>query len=391
MPPSHCSDDGQAEMTKTGGNLKRYAILWLFSAFLMPGSQVASQQHSNVRGYQQSGGQVGISNSALPEQPRPQIGSQKSPGETSPVDGDASVSGVVMDTSGATVPDAKVSLTSVDGSRRRTLTSGASGEFVFTKMAPGSYLVSVDATGLEPFISAEFVLGAQQAYVTPHIILSIATAVTQMTVRPTEEVAAEEIKIEEKQRVFGLLPNFYTSYVYDAAPLSTKQKFSLAAHGTFDPVALMGIALNAGIEQANNTFAGYGQGARGYGKRFAARFADGRTSDILSHAVFPSLFHQDPRYYYQGSGSFKSRLFHAVSFAFVTRSDSGRTMPNYSYLLGDLSSGALSNLYYPRADRGAQLVFTNAAIGIAGRIGSCIIREFFSKRFTTNVPGNGKP
>jgi hypothetical protein len=397
----------------------------LFLAFLMSGSQVAAQQHSNsipnaspvlqtppnastprcdsamggdcvvnqqfnVREYQQSGGQVGISNSALPDQPRPQIVSQGSPGETSSVDGDASVSGVVLDTSGATVPDAKVSLTSVDGSRRRTVTSGASGEFMFTKMAPGSYLVSVDATGLEPFTSAEFVLGAQQNYEIPRIILSVATAVTQMTVRPTEEVAAEQIKAEEKQRVFGLLPNFYTSFVYDAAPLTTKQKFSLAAHGTFDPVALMGIALNAGIEQAKNSFAGYGQGVRGYSKRFAARFADGRTSDILSHAVFPSLFHQDPRYYYQGSGSFKSRLAHAVSFAFVTRSDSGRPMPNYSYILGDLASGALSNLYYPRADRGAQLVFTNAAIGIAGRMGSCIIREFFSKRFTTNVPGDGK-
>jgi hypothetical protein len=414
-------------MTKTGGNLKKlYAILWLFSAFFMSGSQVAAQQHSNsipnaspvlqtppnastprcdsavggdcvvnqrfnVREYQQSGGQVGISNSALPDQPRPQIASQKSPGETSSAEGDASISGVVVDTSGATVPDAKVNLTSADGSLRPTLTSGANGEFTFKKMAPGSYLVMVEATGLEPFTSAEFVLGAQQNYEIPRIILSVATAVTQVTVRPTEEIAAEQIKAEEKQRVFGLIQNFYTSYVYDAAPLTTKQKFSLAARGTFDPVALMGIALNAGIEQANNSFAGYGQGAAGYGKRFAARFVDGRTSDILTHAVFPSLFHQDPRYFYQGSGSFKSRLFHAVSFAFVTRSDSGRTVPNYSYLLGDLASAGLSNLYYPRADRGAKLVFTNAAIGLAGQVGKSIIREFFSKQFTTNVPADGKP
>ena len=362
---------------------KLYAIFWLFSAFLVSGSQVAAQQ--------QSGGQVGISDSALPEQPRPQIVSQKSDGETSSAEGDASVSGVVVDTSGATVPDAKVNLTSADGSLRPTLTSGANGEFTFTKMAPGSYLVMVEATGLEPFTSAEFVLGAQQNYEIPRIILLVATAVTQVTVRPTEEIAAEQIKAEEKQRVFGLIQNFYTSYVYDAAPLTTKQKFSLAARGTFDPVALMGIALNAGIEQANNSFAGYGQGAAGYGKRFAARFADGRTSDILTHAVFPSLFRQDPRYYYQGSGSFKSRLFHAVSFAFVTRSDSGRTVPNYSYLLGDLASAGLSNLYYPRADRGAKLVFTNAAIGLAGQVGKSIIREFFSKQFTTNVPADGKP
>jgi hypothetical protein len=154
---------------------------------------------------------------------------------------------------------------------------------------------------------------------------------------------------------------------------------------------LIGVGLAAGIEQANNTYAGYGQGAAGYGKRFAAQFANGRSSDFLSHAVFPSLFHQDPRYFYQGTGSVRSRLIHAASFAIITRSDSGKLMPNYSYFLGDIFSGALSNAYYPHADRGVNLVFTNAAIGIAGKAGGTIIREFFSKRLTTNVPDDGKP
>jgi hypothetical protein len=212
-----------------------------------------------------------------------------------------------------------------------------------------------------------------------------------VTVRPTDVIAAEQIKAEEKQRFIGVIPNFYISYVHDPAPMTTKQKFSLASHDTFDPVSLIGVGLAAGIEQANNTYAGYGEGAAGYGKRFAAKFGDGRTSDFLSHAVFPSLFHQDPRYFYQGTGSVKSRMLHAASFAIITRSDSGKTMPNYSYFLGDIGSGALSNLYYPHADRGIGLVFTNAAIGIAGKAGGTIIREFFSKRITTNVPSDGKP
>jgi hypothetical protein len=109
-------------------------------------------------------------------------------------------------------------------------------------------------------------------------------------------------------------------------------------------------------QHANNSYAGYGQGAAGYGKRWAARFGDGRTSDYLSHAVFASLFHQDPRYFYQGTGSNKSRLYHAVSNAWVARSDSGKKMPNYSYLLGTMVSGAISNAYYPHADQGANLV-----------------------------------
>jgi hypothetical protein len=122
----------------------------------------------------------------------------------------------------------------------------------------------------------------------------------------------------------------------------------MAMRETFDPVSFIGTSVTAGIEQATNAFSGYGQGAQGYGKRWGARFADGRTSDLLSHAVFPSLFHQDPRYFYQGSGSTRSRILHAVSYAFIARSDSGQMMPNYSYLLGDMCSGALSKRTIPR-------------------------------------------
>jgi hypothetical protein len=237
----------------------------------------------------------------------------------------------------------------------------------------------------------EFLATDQQVYELPDISLTVATASIEVMVRPTDLIAAEQIKAQEKQRLIGVIPNFYTSYIYDAAPLTSKQKFSLAARGTFDPVAMIGVAFGAGIEQANTSFAGYGQGAAGYSKRFAAKFVDGRSSDFLTHAVFPSLFHQDPRYYYQGSGSVKSRLVHAVISAFVTRSDSGQTVPNYSYLLGDVCSAALSNLYYPQANRGASLVFNRAAVGLAGRVGGNLLREFLPKRLTTNVPGDGKP
>jgi hypothetical protein len=332
-----------------------------------------------------------ISSSPLPDAPPPQSGQQSSAEQTPSVEGSASVAGVVLDISGAAIPGAQVSLAHRDGSRLRTLISGANGEFAFTRLPVGSYLVMVNVKGFAPFTSAEFVVTAQQSYEVPTISLSVATTDTEVTVRPTDVIAAEQIKAEEKQRFIGVIPNFYISYVHDPAPMTTKQKFSLASHDTFDPVSLIGVGLTAGIEQANNTYAGYGQGATGYGKRFAAKFGDGRTNDFLSHAVFPSLFHQDPRYFYQGTGSVKSRMLHAASFAIITRSDSGRTIPNYSYFLGDIGSGALSNLYYPHADRGIGLVFTNAAIGIAGKAGGTIIREFFSKRITTNVPGDGKP
>ena len=75
----------------------------------------------------------------------------------------------------------------------------------------------------------------------------------------------------------------------------------------------------------------------------------------------------------------------------VVRGDSGHNMPNYSFFLGTLGSALLSNLYYPHEDRGARLVFINVGIGIAARTGVAVLREFVSKRFTSSVPGNGKP
>jgi hypothetical protein len=270
------------------------------------------------------------------------------------------------------------------------MVSEANGEFSFAEVLPGSYLVTVKAKGFAPFTSAEFVVAARQTYEVPNVSLSVATEITEVTVRPTDLIAAEQMRAAEKQRLMGVIPNFYTSYISDAAPLTAKQKFRFAVRSTFDPVTIIGVGVAAGVEQATNAYAGYGQGSAGYAKRYAAKFADGRSSDFLTRAIFPSLFHQDPRFYYQGSGSVKRRLVHAVGSAFLARGDSGLTAPNYSYLLGDLCSGALSNLYYPRADRGASLVFTNAVVGLAGRIGGNILREF-AKRLTTNVPGSGNP
>lgn len=302
-----------------------------------------------------------------------------------------SVAGTVLDSSGASVPGADVTLLPRDGAPSRSMVSEANGEFSFMEIHPGSYFVLVSAKGFAVFTSIEFDVVARQAYEVPDISLSLATANTEVIVRPTEWIAAEQIRAEEKQRLVGVLPNFYTSYVNDAAPLTWKQKFSLATRGTFDPVALVGVGFAAGIEQANNSFAGYGQGAAGYGKRFGAKFADGRTSDYLTHAIFPTLLHQDPRYFYQGTGTIKSRLMHAVGSAFFTRGDSGNTEFNYSYVLGDMCSGALSNLYYPAANRGVHLVFSNAAVGLAGRVGGNILREFLPKHSTTNVPVERTP
>jgi hypothetical protein len=299
-----------------------------------------------------------------------------------------SVSGIVMDTSGAAVAGAQVSLVLSDGTPLQTLTSGTRGEFTFTAVPVGSYAVKVDAAGFNPFITETFAITARQVYVVPAISLSIAAVTADVTVRPTDVIAAGQIKAEEKQRLIGVFPNFYVSYVPDAAPLTSRQKLSLATRDTFDSMSLAGNGLGAGIEQATNAHAAYRQGAAGYGKRWAALIADNVSDDLLSHYVFASALHQDPRYFYQGTGTKKARLYHALSSALVAHSDSGKLMPNYAYLLGDVSSAALSNAYYPRADRNVNWFLINVAVAIAGRAGEAVAQEFIGKHLTRNVPAS---
>ena len=340
---------------------------------------------------QQQSASLEMSSNSLPNAPLPQSYQASSTEHTASAEATASVSGVVLDASGAAITGARISLAHADGTPSQAIISERDGKFAFTAVPAGSYLITVTVKGFEPFTSSKFVVTLQQPYVVPNISLSVASTNTEVTVRPTDVIAAEQLKAQEKQRLLGVVPNFDVSYVWDAAPLTKKQKFSLASHGVFDPVTFVGAGIAAGIEQGNNTYPGYGLGAAGYGKRFAASYGDQLTDAILGQAVFPSLFHQDPRYFYQGTGSVKSRLVHAISYAVIVRSDSGHPMLNYSYFLGDVGSGALSNLYYPHADRGVGLVFTNAAISIGGRAAGGIVREFLSKHLSTNVPDDVRP
>jgi hypothetical protein len=175
------------------------------------------------------------------------------------------------------------------------------------------------------------------------------------------EKAKEELHQEEKQRILGVVPNFNTTDNQDAAPLSTGQKYSLAFRGAIDPFQFAAAALDAGYSQALNDFPGYGQGAKGYGKRFGAAYADQFSGSIWGDAVLPSLLREDPRYFRRGEGTTSHRLFYALAASFWTKNDNGTRGPNYANVAGNVIAGGFSNLYYPRADRGWALTFQRAA------------------------------
>src|SRR5258708_3010121 len=134
-----------------------------------------------------------------------------------------------------------------------------------------------------------------------------------------------------KDRLFYTLPNFLTvENAGQIPPLTTGQKFKVVTRSSFDYVEFPWYGFLSGISQAENSEPGYGQGAAGYGKRYGAAFSDGTIEGFWTSAIFPSLLHQDPRFYQLGKAGFSHRTGYAVSRIFITRSDSGHSQFNAS-------------------------------------------------------------
>lgn len=144
----------------------------------------------------------------------------------------------------------------------------------------------------------------------------------------------------------------------------------------------MGVGVLAAINQAGD-IPNYPQGFKGYGQRVGAVAADSLSDIMIGGAILPSLLHQDPRYFYQGTGSNSSRVFHALTSPFICRGDNGLLQPNYSSVGGDLGSAAISNLYYPASNRGGGLVLENFVISTGERMLSNVIQEFVLPRLTS--------
>ncbi len=246
--------------------------------------------------------------------------------------------------------------------------------------------------GLDRPVTAEVVLGAGERRELPIVGTRILTT-TVHVVASVNDVAQSQVEEQETQRVLGIVPNYYSSYIWDAAPMTPKLKFKLGLRATTDPVSFLTAAGLAGVEQKHNTFPGYGQGTEGYAKRFGAAYADAFVGKMVSRAILPTILHQDPRYFYRGSGSVPSRIFYALKAAVVTRGDNGRMQPNYSQVLGNFAASGISNLYRSPGDRTASLTFRNGLIMTAGGAVENLLREFLSRKLTSNVPAfaNGKP
>jgi hypothetical protein len=193
-----------------------------------------------------------------------------------------------------------------------------------------------------------------------------------------------------KDRLFFALPNFLTlENAGQVPPLTSGEKFKVVAKGSFDPIQIVWYGALSAICQAENCESGYGQGWAAYAKRYGAYAADGTIENFFVGAIFPSMLHQDPRYFQNGHGSFFHRTGYAVSRIFVTRTDSGGNQFNYSEIIGAAVSSAISTYSYhphPPYQPGSRFIgsdrtFKNTASVWGSQVGydtlTLVIKEFW--------------
>jgi hypothetical protein len=296
-----------------------------------------------------------------------------------------SIRGTVTDVDDAAIPGATLTIDGPPGSQHRTLNSDETGSFEFKDLAPAvAYKITVSAKGFADFTSPAIVLTPGQTLEMSNIRLKISVVETTVAALTVEQLATQQVRAEEKQRVFGIVPNYFVVYDKNAVPMTKKLKYELAFKAATDPVSIAGDVFLAGVNQAADT-PNYQQGAEGFGQRFGAAFADSFTNIMIGGGVLPSLLHQDPRYFYQGTGSGTSRALHAMSFAIICKGDNGRSQFNYSGVGGNLIAGALTELYYPPSNRGPGLVFSNTLINAGGRLANGLVQEFILRKYTSNA------
>ena len=297
------------------------------------------------------------------------------------------ISGTVTGRDGEAYEGVSVSLVIASVPTTKTVETDPNGEFIFANLPAGRFSLTIASQGFETqIVTGELHPGENWDAHNVVLPLKAATSEVRVSAAAQAEIAEQQIHIEEQQRVLGVLPNYYVSYEKNPIPLTSRQKFQLATRSSVDPLTFLLTGIFAGVEQAGNTFAGYGQGMQGYGKRYGALYADTAISNEIGGAVLPSLLRQDPRYLYKGTGTIGARAGYAIASAIVCRGDNMHWQFNYSSLLGGLAAAGISNLYYPRSERsGVQEVFENLSIGLAGNAVQNLLQEFVVKKLTPSA------
>jgi hypothetical protein len=206
------------------------------------------------------------------------------------------------------------------------------------------------------------------------------------------DLAEEQLKAQEKQRVMGVMATFNTTRNQDAVPLSPGQKFKLFFKSSTDPWPFLLAGAVAGIGQADDSYPTWGQGAQGYAKRYGAAYSDAFIGNFFGNAVLPVVLREDPRYFQKGTGSATKRFLWAAGSTFWCKRDNGKWGPNYANVGGNLIGAAIARAYYPPAERTFSDTITDGiTVSVEGIVGAELIEfwpdlvRHFRQKKTTKI------
>ena len=216
------------------------------------------------------------------------------------------------------------------------------------RLALGNYTVKISAAGLSDWTAENVHASVNPASNALTAVLQVAPEVTTVTVGVSgNEVAAAQLHQELKQRVLGIIPNYYVTYENSPAPLTSKQKLRLGLRTLLDPTTFAVAGITAGIQQSMNSYYQWGQGSQAFAKRLGAAYGTVGTNLLITSVLAESAFHQDPRYFYSGRGTKAHRAWYAIESAFRVKGDNGRWQPPYAGVSGAIAAAEISQLYYP--------------------------------------------
>lgn len=298
----------------------------------------------------------------------------------------SAIYGAVTDSTGAPMLGAVVTVKGSDGSSYTTVTDNT-GSFQISSLRPGNYSVRISAAGFSDWTASKVTASMTSESKPLRAVMQVAPAVTSVTVGlPPQEIAQQQVKEELKQRVAGVIPNFFVTYEPHPAPLTPRQKFHLGLRTLLDPATFAAAGITAGIQQKNNGYYQYGQGTEGFAKRFGAEYATAATGVLMTSVIADSVLHQDPRYFYSGKGSTAQRAWYAVKSAFRAKGDNGKWQPPYAGVIGYVAAAEIGQTYRPDPRTQYTLIGRTLLFRSVGLVGLNLFEEFVLKKLTTHTP-----
>jgi Carboxypeptidase regulatory-like domain len=296
------------------------------------------------------------------------------------------IEGSVTDATGAPILGAVVTVQGADGNPRTTATD-IQGTFKISSLPLGNYNVKISAADMSDWTATNVPATVTGESKPLQAVMEVALQSKTVTVGLSpEELSQAQLDQELKQRVLGILPNYFVNYDSHPAPLSAKQKFHLSLRTMVDPTIFAAAGITAGIQQERNSYHQFGQGWGAYGDRFGMAYGTAATNFLITSALAESVMHQDPRYFYNGQGTKAHRAWYAVESAFRTKGDNGKWQPPYAGVTGTIATAEISNLYYPGSRTQYTLLGRSLMFHFAGLIAVNLAEEFLLKKLTHNAP-----